>query len=334
MEFIRKLDKALVAIVVTLLGAAAVLVSINLDRLPFINPTTSYQAEFANAAGLQVGDDVRVAGVSVGTVDSIKVVQDRVLVGFSIEDDITLGSTSGASIELATVLGALFLQIESNGPGVLNEDATIPLVRTSVPFTLIDTFAKVGEQASKTDLTTFRQSLRQLAATLNGISPKDVAATLKGLTNISEAISSRQGQIAKLITDAKTIFTTLSSKRDSLIRLMSNGDTFVRMLHERRDAINSLLRNTAQLGKQVSVLIQRNGARLGDVLKDVDTVTAVLARNSRKLTAAITQLGQFSVNIANATGSGPWLDLLVPTALIPDELIAACGKNPKPGCGR
>lgn len=333
MEWIRRRDKAVVAIVVTVLGAAAVLVSVNLDKLPFISPTKTYAAQFANATGLQAGDDVRVAGISVGAVDSIKVEQDHVVVRFSIEDDIELGSTSGASIELATVLGSLFLQVESAGPGTLAEDATIPLNRTSVPFTLIGVFNKVGEQVIKTDLPTFQRSLKQLAATLEGISPKDVSSALRGITRISTAITSRQSQISKLIADANTIFKTLSGKRDSIVRLMSDSDTFVRMLNDRRDAVNSLLRNTAQLSNQVTVLIKRNGAKLGAVLDDLDKVTGVLADDSTQLTRAISMLGQFSTNITNAAGSGPWVDLLLVTALHPDTIIAACGKNPTPGCG-
>lgn len=333
MEWFRRRDPAMIAIVLTVLGALVVFGSLNLKRLPIFDNTVGYQADFANASGLREGDDVRVAGISVGNVTSIKVEGDHVEVAFTVRDDVALGGTSGASVELATVLGALFVQLESAGPGRLAEGATIPVGRTSVPFTLIDAFSQLGDNARKTDLPLLRKSLTQLAATLRGIDPKDVTATLKGLTSISNAIASRQDEIGQVLKDAGTIIKTLSSKRDSLVRLMSNADVFVRMLHDRRDVINSLLRHTADLGRQISVLIERNGAKLGAVLDEMDTVAGVLADDRAQLGQAITMLGQFSTNISNVTGSGPWIDVLLPTFLEPDNVIAACGANPTPGCG-
>ncbi|MGI8677796.1 MAG: MCE family protein [Jatrophihabitans sp.] len=334
MEWFRRRDPVMVAIVVTIIGALVVLASLNLNRLPFVNSSVAYQADFANAAGLQEGDDVRVAGISVGNVTSIAVHGDHVRVGFTVASNLKLGGSSGASIELATVLGALFLQVESAGPGRLAQNATIPVARTTVPFTLIDAFNELGATTTKTDLPTFHKSLEQLASTLHGLRPGDVTATLKGLTSISNAIASRQDEISGLLRDAGTIIKTLSSKRVSLIALMGDADTFVRMLHARRDAINNLLQHTADLGKQLSVLIEQNGAKLGAALGEIDAVTGVLGRDRTQLTAAITQLGQFSTNIANVTGSGPWIDVMLPTFLQPDNIIAACGQNPAPGCGR
>ncbi len=34
------------------------------------------------------------------------------------------------------------------------------------------------------------------------------------------------------------------------------------------------------------------------------------------------------MNITNVTGAGPWLDLLTPTVVVPDNQIVGCGKSP------
>src|SRR5688572_31241794 len=47
---------------------------------------TTYQAEFAEAAGLQEDDLVTVAGVEVGRVGAVELAGDRVLVTFTVED--------------------------------------------------------------------------------------------------------------------------------------------------------------------------------------------------------------------------------------------------------
>jgi phospholipid/cholesterol/gamma-HCH transport system substrate-binding protein len=96
-----------------------------------------------------------------------------------------------------------------------------------------------------------------------------------------------------------------------------------------------LLSDTASLGNQLSILIAKNGAQLAPMLANLNAVSAVLVREKTQLQNAVVNLGKFSVNIANATGSGPWLDLLTPVAVVPNNVIKACGANPggKKPCG-
>jgi hypothetical protein len=67
---------------------------------------------------------------------------------------------------------------------------------------------------------------------------------------------------------------------------------------------------------------------LTTLLANLDAVTGVLAKEKAHLQAAIVNLGQFSINFTNVGGSGPWLDLLTPTTVVPDNQIVGCGKNP------
>jgi hypothetical protein len=54
----------------------------------------------------------------------------------------------------------------------------------------------------------------------------------------------------------------------------------------------------------------------------------LLVKERRQLQSAIVYLGQFGVNISNVTGAGPWLDLLTPSAVIPDNQLVGCGTYP------
>jgi ABC-type transporter Mla subunit MlaD len=89
-----------------------------------------------------------------------------------------------------------------------------------------------------------------------------------------------------------------------------------------------LLHDTARLGAQLRLLLGHNGAQLGTLFHSLDTVTALLANEKQQLQNAVVYLGQFGVNIANATGAGPWLDLLTTSAVVPDNQIQGCGKTP------
>jgi len=327
-------DQAVVAIVGTALIGLLVLLAMNLSKFPFLHPTTSYHAEFTSADGIKSGNDVRIAGITVGSVSSVKVRGDHVEVTFHIKQGLHIGAQSSASIEIATVLGQEFLQLTSIGPGTLPGGGTIPSTRTTVPYTLLDALGKFGQTEAATNLPRLRTALDQLAAALGGTAPKDVTATLDGLAKLSSAIASRQDELAALLSSARQVTDTLNSHASDFVGLITDSDTFLQLLEQRRDAIAALLSDTAALGAQVSSLIRRDGANLTPLLANLQTITAVLARDKAQLTQAVVTLGEFSKNIANVTGSGPWLDLLGPVLFEPDNVIKACGPHPTPECGR
>jgi phospholipid/cholesterol/gamma-HCH transport system substrate-binding protein len=328
MKPMRERNQVVVAVWGTILVAAVILVSINLSKLPFINSTKDYHADFANADGLKSGDDVRVEGISVGSVDSVTVQGDHVHVGFSVKSGLKLGGQSRASIEVATVLGNLFMQVESAGTGTLPEGATIPLSRTVVPYSLLGALNAFGNFSQGTDIPTLQRSLRTLASTISGIAPKDAKAALRGLADVSSTLARKQRQVGQVLTAADSIIRTLNQNSGALVGLLVQGDEFLKLVQQRQAIVNQLLRDTARLGAQLRVLIQRNGAQLTTLLSGLDRVSGVLVKEEQQLQNAVVYLGQFGVNIANATGAGPWLDLLTPTVVVPDNQIRGCGTDP------
>jgi phospholipid/cholesterol/gamma-HCH transport system substrate-binding protein len=328
MKPMRERNQVSVAIWGTLLAAGLVLLSVNLGSLPLLNSTNTYYANFANADGLKSGDDVRVEGISVGSVDSVKVQGDHVRVAFSVKSGIRLGGASSATIEVATVLGNLFMQVESAGPGVLAEGATIPIARTTVPYSLLGALDAFGEFSDKTDIPQLQRSLRTLSTTISGITPTDAKAALRGLADVSTTLAGKQQQVSRILQAAESIVQTLNQNSGALVGLLVQGDEFLKLVERRHALIDQLLRDTARLGAQVRILMQRSGARLDTLFTSLDTVTATLAKEKQQLQNSIVYLGQFGQNIANVTGSGPWLDLLTPTVVVPDNQLRGCGQDP------
>lgn len=328
MKPLRERNQVSVAIWGTIAAAALVLLSVNLSSLPFVNPTTTYYADFANADGLKGGDDVRVEGISVGSVDSVQVQGAHVQVTFSVQSDIAFGSQSRATIEVATVLGNLFMQVESAGAGRLASGATIPVSRTVVPYSLLGALNAFGEFSERTKLPTLQRSLRTLADTIAGIAPADARAALHGLARVSSTLASKQEQVGSILAAANSIVHTLDRNSGALVGLVVQGQEFLHLVVQRHAVVDRLLRDTARLGTQLRSLMQRNGAQLHSFLSSLDSVSRLLVREKRQLQRSIVYLGQFGENIANVTGSGPWLDLLTPSVVVPDNQIVGCGTQP------
>src|SRR3954469_11830344 len=99
--------------------AALVLLAFNAQSLPLIGGGTVYRAQFSEAAGLQPDDPVRVAGVKVGSVESLALEHGAVTVEFRVKNAF-VADRSEAAIKLDTVLGEKYLALVPRGSGALD----------------------------------------------------------------------------------------------------------------------------------------------------------------------------------------------------------------------
>ena len=83
--------------------------------------TNSYHATFSDASRLEGGNDVRIAGVPVGTVEEVKLNPDNTVdVAFTLNKKYQLYSSTRALIRYENLVGDRFMEITS-GPGELRK---------------------------------------------------------------------------------------------------------------------------------------------------------------------------------------------------------------------
>ena len=125
------LTKLLIFIVVTTLATGVLVITIG--NLTFAG-TKDYKAEFVDATGVVKGDDIRIAGVKVGTVKDVEIVdRTRALVTFTVQDDTALTEATHAAIRYRNLVGQRYLSLtqEVGDAGPLPEGGTIPVEQTS-----------------------------------------------------------------------------------------------------------------------------------------------------------------------------------------------------------
>ena len=86
------------------LAVLAVLVLLAFNATGLVSTATTYRADFTEAAGLQAGDMVTIAGVEAGRVGAVALDGDHVSVTFAV-DDAWVGDQTSASIQIRTLLG-------------------------------------------------------------------------------------------------------------------------------------------------------------------------------------------------------------------------------------
>jgi phospholipid/cholesterol/gamma-HCH transport system substrate-binding protein len=292
---------AVVGVTVTALVAAGVFFA---GELPF--GTTAYAAYFSEAAGLKASDEVSVAGVKVGEVTAVRLEGDQVRVGFRARDA-WIGDGTTASIEIKTLLGQKYLELDPKGSGEQDPGRVIPRDRTAAPYDVVAAFDDLAGTVTRIDTGQLAASFGVLADTFRN-APAEIRVTVDGLSGLARTISSRDEQLRELLAGTEKVGRTLADRDEQFQRLIGDGALLLREVKQRRQAIGALLTGSVALAEQLKGLVADNNTQLGPTLTQLDQVTAVLQRNQQNLGRGLALLGPYYRLLDNAMGNGRWID--------------------------
>ncbi|MBC6461373.1 MCE family protein [Actinomadura sp. HBU206391] len=309
---------------------AGLVFALNLQNIPFIAGGTTYNAAFAEAAGLKKDEEVRIAGVKVGKVTGLRLERGHVRVDFRVDDGVRLGDLTRAEIKIKTVLGAHYVSLDPRGPGRQDPERQIPVSRTATPFEIVPAISELSERAGDIDTKQLAQSLDVLSSTFEN-SPEEIKGSLRGLRRLSQTISSRDDQLHELVGRSKNVTKVLADRNAQLVKLVEDGDKILRAVQARRAVIHQLLVNTVTLTQQVNALISENDKEIGPMLANLQRVNKILLKNQDDLDRTIRLLAPYGRQFTDATGSGRWFDSYIQN-LVP--IPASIQKSPVGGSGR
>ncbi|MCT2075425.1 MCE family protein [Dietzia cinnamea] len=284
-------------------------VSLNYDRIPYINGMHGATAYVADAAGLNTGDEVQVAGMKVGSVRKIQLDGDKVRVQLDISTKVDLGTDTSAQIKTDSILGRRALAVFSDGRGEL-ADRTIPLDRTSVPYSLTSALGDLSDTVEAMDTDSVQDALDVLSETMEQSSP-EVAGAIDGITRLSQSLNKRDEAVLDLLDKAAGTTDVLGRRNEQINQLMVDGSTLFTALDLRKRALNELVTNIDRLAQQLSGVVQDNEAQLGPALDKLERVSDLLIRNREDIDLGLRRIVPYSTALGEAVASGPWFNAYV-----------------------
>ena len=214
-----------------------------------------YTAEFADVAGLRVGDDVRVAGVRVGRVEGIRVVEGGAEVALQVKADQPLLDTTKIVMRYQNLLGQRYLALVQGADrgSRLAAGATIPLARTSPGF----------------DLTELLNGFRPLFEALR---PDDVNAlatslvkVLQGEGGTVESLLAQTGRLTNFLADRdQVVGEVLDNLTPVLVDLAGRGTELQSTVAELEALMTGLARDRKSIGASIDGMSQLAAAAGGE----------------------------------------------------------------------
>lgn len=306
----RERNPVVVGAVSIVVLALLLVAAMRAQDLPLIGGGDTYYAEFDEAGGLKANDEVRLAGVRIGQVNSLELDDGKVKVAFQIKTDADLGDETRAAIKVKTILGSMYLSIEPAGGGELKEGDTIPAERTTSPFDVVEAFEGLAETSAEIDTDQLAEAMTTLAD-LTRNTPEEFRSALEGVSALSQVVASRDDEINSLLTSLKRVSTVLDARDEDIIALMRDADVLFRALLQRRQAIHNILVATSTLSRELTALVRDSRDDLKPALRHLESVLAVVNKNEDNLDRSLTLLAPFYRVFANVFGNGPWWDTYV-----------------------
>jgi len=305
----RERSPAVVGIISILAITAATTFAFYIDRIPALKQAYEVQAEFSDAAGLQVENQVRVAGIKVGTVSGVELQDGHVLVTMEIENGMEIPADAFANIKLATLLGTKFVDLEAKGgEPFLEAGDVIPEEKTTVPYEIYQAANEGTGVLEELDGDALNGALRELTK-LTAAAEDEVGIALEGLNELGTGLNEKDEELRSLLSGSRELTALLADEGDQVVRLIDASNDVLGSLARKREDIQSLLSVTKQMAGTVTEVLRENRGNLDSILTDLHNALVVLERNVEHLDVAFQYAGDSSRYFARIWMQGRWGDI-------------------------
>lgn len=306
----RPLIYSVIFIVIT--AAATTVLGLSIANTSAGSGSTGYDAIFSDVTSVQVGDDVDIAGVRVGQVNSIQVVnRNQAEIGFSVEAGRTLPASVTATIYYKDLIGDRYIELApgTGPPGQnLRPGGTIPLSQTTPALDLTELFngfQPLFEALSPGDV-------NQLAAEIIQVLQGEGTTMDTLLTNVGSlttTLADRSKVIDSVIDNLNGVVSTINAKGGELTTLVTTLQQLVTGLAADRQPIGSAISAMSNLTNATAGLLQQANPPVTADIKSLGALSSTLAANDPVITQALQDLPGKESDIIRLSSYGSWLNL-------------------------
>jgi phospholipid/cholesterol/gamma-HCH transport system substrate-binding protein len=269
--------------------------------------TNSYSAEFSNASGLRAGQFVRAAGVEVGKVKKIDLVEGdkRIRVDFSVDRSVPLYQSTTAEIRYADLIGNRYLEI-NRGTGEGAETALppggfIPLSRTQPALdldALIGGFKPLFRALDPQKVNSIASSIITVfqgeGGTINDI--------LDQTAQLTERLSESDQAVGEVIDNLNTVLDTTVRHRKQFDQTIDKFELLITSLKGRASQLADGTAHITDAAGTVADLLADNRSLLHDTVGRLETVAAPLVEQHDQLGDLLGKLPNAFNTIGRASG--------------------------------
>jgi phospholipid/cholesterol/gamma-HCH transport system substrate-binding protein len=285
----KTLVKVTVFAVAMFLVAAGLIVVFGEFRFAASN---TYHANFETASRLKSGQDVRIAGIPVGSVHSVELAPDNsVDVVFDVDKRYQLYTSTRALIRYENLVGDRFLEIAS-GPGELRKipaGATISQQHTQPALDLDALLGGLRPVVKGLDGAKVNELSGAIIELLQGQGGA-LAQVLSNTSSFSRSLAARDQLIGDVIDNLNSVLGTIDAKGAQFDASVDRLQRLVSGLAEGRDPIAGAIEPLASAESGLTDMLHRSRRPLQGVLENARPLAESLNEHENELNEIIDPL--------------------------------------------
>ncbi|NUS43511.1 MAG: MCE family protein [Mycobacteriaceae bacterium] len=270
---------------------------------------TEFKAVFTDVTSLNPGDDVRIAGVRVGQVAGIKIVDKRLAeVSFEVKDRDWLPASTTATIRYRNLVGQRYIALEQ-GAGdsgrKINEGGAIPLSQTRPALnltTLFNGFRPLFQTLTAEDINKLSYEIIQVFQGEGG-TIEDLLQTTAALTN---KIADKDAVIGSLVASLSKVLQTVNSHDDQLAGLITNTQALISGLDAERGTIGRALGSLGNLTDSTAYVLGQTAPSLQGSISGLRQLSGEIVHRKGEVNRALTNLPLKMERLGRAGSYGSW----------------------------
>ncbi|MQY16020.1 hypothetical protein SRB5_62120 [Streptomyces sp. RB5] len=303
------LVKSAIFVLVTVLATTALAFSIANTG---VGDTDTYRARFTNATGLISGDSVRIAGVKVGEVESIKIVDRRYAqVEFTLRKGRTLPASSTASIKYLNMVGQRYVEL-AQGDGPMNKTLTpgteIPLARTQPALDLTQLFNGFQPLFAGLSPQDTNKLAGEIVQVLQG-EGSTVESLVRTVGSLTSTLATKDQVIGQVIDNLTQVVDTVNNRQTEFNDLLVTLQELVSGFADDREPLGDAIQAMSDLTVSTAGLVDEGRAPLKNDIHQLGRLTDTLGDNIVPLENFLTKTPQKMNAIARLSSYGSWFNL-------------------------
>jgi phospholipid/cholesterol/gamma-HCH transport system substrate-binding protein len=306
----------------------------------------SYHATFTQASRLKAGQDVRIAGVAVGTVNKVKLNPDNTVdVAFDVNKRYQLYTSSRALVRYQNLVGDRYMEIAA-GPGELRKlppGGTIAIQNTQPALDLDALLGGLRPVLKGLDGAKVNEISNAVIELLQGQGGA-ISDLLTSTGAFTQNLAARDQLIGDVITNLNTVLGTVDEKGAKFDASVDELQKLISGLAQGRDPIAGAIGPLASAENDLTSMLQQSrrplqavienarpfAQRLDERKADVNKVIEPLAENYLRLNALGAYGAFFNIyycSIRMKINGPAGSDLLIPFGGPPDPSKGRCSDN-------
>ncbi|EFV12263.1 MlaD family protein [Segniliparus rugosus] len=250
----------------------------------------SYTAHMTTSGGIRPGDDVRVAGISVGKITSVRLDRTEVRMAFTVTSSVFVGSDTSLEIKLLTPLGGRYVAVHPEGDTPLGEK-TIPSSRVVLPFTLPDIIRAAEPIVKKVDGQVIHDTFSEIAKSTNQY-PDSLRNVLQATNTMTNAMTRVENDYKKVVAIAQEYSSVLIANRHQLQTLLERAVIILRLTQSKGTELLYLISQGSDLLRTLKRLVVFYGDTLEPVVNSIDDLFDITYAHVDRVGQALDGIGQ------------------------------------------